>query len=734
MVAARTPVSLRGSLSSHINDSYLNGPTLSLVNQSQLDPQCQDSFLPVDQKLKCCQTLKKPLVPKTLSRLGVCYHVVNPVRTVLTHGHPQKKGVGPGNCLNKIKHVKDVCCVSPCVFAPSVPNVPNAVTEQNVGGRLQQFWHIWLEMGANPRVVSVLRDGYTLPFKQRPLLARVPVVQSGYANPTKNMYLKEALVGLMHKLVVERVVVKSSLAFYNRLFLAPKPNRKWRPILDLSRLNLFLSTGTFKMETPETMRLSLKEGEWVTSLDFSDAYFHIPIAQRSRKYLRFFLFNQTFQFTALPFGLATAPLEFTKVVKEVKLMAQAKGIRIHQYLDDWLLRAPSPELCLQHTQTLLALCQQLGWIINLNKSELVPKQVFNFVGYWFDLITGRVLPTQDQWETLQEKLRFMKDRHQCTVRQFMSLIGLLTATEKQVCSGRLHMRPIQWHLKKNWHVPEVLEKVIPVPQSLHPHLNWWLDETNVLKGQPLHPLQHAVQLFTDASNEGWGAHLGDFTARGVWSIPESRLPINFLELKAVLLEIRQFEHLCKDQIVLVATDNTTVVSYINKQGGMRSGSLCALLWRLLSWCHPRGIILRARHIPGHLNVIADKLSRHNQVIQTEWSLSQQVFTLLCSRWIQPQVDLFATRFNHKLPRFVSPVPDSEAWAVDALSLQWDHLEAYAFPPRVPAPPGNLKVEGSGLSQDDPHRSRMAKHALVLGPSEPVRSDSLQASPGTRSSD
>ena len=55
-------------------------------------------------------------------------------------------------------------------------------------------------------------------------------------------------------------------------------------------------------------------------------------------------------------------------------------------------------------------------------------------------------------------------------------------------------------------------------------------------------------------------------------------------------------------------------------------------------------------------------------------------------------------------------------------------------PRVPAPPGNFKVEGSGLSQDDPHRSRMAKHALVLGPSEPVRSDSLQASPGTRSSD
>ena len=180
-------------------------------------------------------------------------------------------------------------------------------------------------MGANPGVLSVLRKGYTLPFKQRPFLTRSPLVHSGYANPVKNRFLKEALLNLMDKLVVEKVVVKSSLAFYNRLFLVPKPNCKWRPILDLSQLNLYLSTNTFKMEILETIRLSLQTGEWVT-LDISDAYFHIPINQRSRKYLRFFLYNQTFQFTALPFGLATAPIEFTKVVKEVKLMAQARGI------------------------------------------------------------------------------------------------------------------------------------------------------------------------------------------------------------------------------------------------------------------------------------------------------------------------------------------------------------------------------------------------------------------------
>ena len=84
----------------------------------------------------------------------------------------------------------------------------------------------------------------------------------------------------------------------------------------------------------------------------------------------------------------------------------------------------------------------------------------------------------------------------------MSLVGLLTATEKQVHLGRLNMRPIQLHLKQNWRVPETLEKVIPVPISLHPHLKWWLEESNMLQGQPLHLLKYALQLFTDTSKEG----------------------------------------------------------------------------------------------------------------------------------------------------------------------------------------------------------------------------------------
>ena len=139
--------------------------------------------------------------------------------------------------------------------------------------------------------------------------------------------------------------------------------------------------------------------------------------------------------------------------------------------------------------------------------------------------------------SLQDKIQALLLLPACPVRQFMSLIGLLTATVKQVHLGRLHMRPIQWHLKNNWRVPESLEKFIPLPKSLHPHLQWWLQEDNVLQGQPLHPVKHALQIFTDASKEGWGTHLNEFTARGSWSVPESKLHINYLELKAVFIAL-----------------------------------------------------------------------------------------------------------------------------------------------------------------------------------------------------
>ena len=98
-------------------------------------------------------------------------------------------------------------------------------------------------------------------------------------------------------------------------------------------------------------------------------------------------------------------------------------------------------------------------------------------------------------------------------------------------------------------------------------------------------------------------------------------------------------------------------SSLHKQGGTHSAEMYALLWKIMTWCHHYEITLRGRHIPGCLNVMADLLSRSNQVQSTEWSLHLQVFKQICHKWFTPHVDLFTTRLNHKLLLYVSPVPD-----------------------------------------------------------------------------
>ena len=95
---------------------------------------------------------------------------------------------------------------------------------------------------------------------------------------------------------------------------------------------------------------------------------------------------------------------------------------------------------------------------------------------------------------------------------------------------------------------------------------------------------------------------------------------------------------------------------------------------------PMKVTLRARHILRCPNVMANLLSRSNQVQSTEWSLHPQVFKLIYQKWATPHEDLFATHLNHKVPLYVSPVPDQHAWDIDALNKNWSGLTAYAYPP------------------------------------------------------
>ena len=176
-----------------------------------------------------------PPPPVTNKSETVFPHVNSFVASVpFASGSPQKKGVNPVYCqsIREINHVKDVSCVDHLSFVKIVTNVPTVVTNLPVGARLQQFWEKWETLGASPKVIRILREGYTLPFRFRPNLTRSPMVISKYVNPQRQSLLLEALTQLTNKNAVEPVTNQTSLGFYNRLFLVPKPNNRWRPILD----------------------------------------------------------------------------------------------------------------------------------------------------------------------------------------------------------------------------------------------------------------------------------------------------------------------------------------------------------------------------------------------------------------------------------------------------------------------------------------------------------------------
>ena len=294
---------------------------------------------------------------------------------------------------------------------------------------------------------------------------------------------------------------------------------------------------------------------------------------------------------------------------------------------------------------------------------------------------GLIFPPEEKFQSLCQKILIFSNSPSVTARQFAQLLGFLNSLADVVPLGRLHIRPLQFFLQEHWDsASQVWEALVPILPVLLPHLDWWTRRENVLTGVALlHPVP-SLTLYTDSSLQGWGAFLEGKSVSGVWSHVQQQEHINLLEMRAVLLALQHFKTLLVLKSVVLATDNTTVVAYLQNQGGTRCHALFLLCKEILLLCLLSHIHLVVGHIPGTFNVLADCLSRFHNPVNTEWELRQVVFDSVVLRWDRSHVDLFATSLNHKLETFVSPVPDPLSFAVDAMSLSWDGMFTYAFPP------------------------------------------------------
>ena len=426
--------------------------------------------------------------------------------------------------------------------------------------------------------------------------------------------------------------------FYSRLFLVEKATVM--PVIDLSHLNDFVQLTPFKMETVASVLLSVREGDFLASLDLKDAYFQIPIHGSSRKLLRFMSEGTVYQFKALCFGLSTAPQVFTRVFAAVSAWAHSRGIRLLRYLDDWLVLSSLEKKAKESIRELLSLCRTLGIVINEKKSDLVPSQSAKYLGMTIDTGAGKFFPSLARVEkflTVAERFCSMQSP---PAQLWQVILGHLASLERLVPHGRLRMRSLQWHLKMHWS-PESDPPSLPValPEEARRDLSWWMVRDHLLVGVRFGTPAPDLHLYSDASSSGWGAHLLDQNVSGVWSAQEKLLHINLLEMKALFLGLQTFQEDVAGHHVTAMCDNSTVVAYVNKQGGTVSRSLCLLTSRLLRWTESFDVHLDARYLPGESNVLADVLSRRWQVVGTEWSLHPQVARALLHAWGNPSIDL-----------------------------------------------------------------------------------------------
>ena len=147
--------------------------------------------------------------------------------------------------------------------------------------------------------------GLEFQFHSRLPLSSVPLNMSVTRDPNGNLLLQEEAHTNLQKGAVELVNPPLTPSFYSRLFLVPKINEKMRPVIDFSVLNRHLIVPYFKMETNRSIRGSIRLGIWTTSLDLTDAYFHIPISPTFRKFLKFVWEDRVYAFKVMPFDLST---------------------------------------------------------------------------------------------------------------------------------------------------------------------------------------------------------------------------------------------------------------------------------------------------------------------------------------------------------------------------------------------------------------------------------------------
>lgn len=212
-------------------------------------------------------------------------------------------------------------------FLPSALPPSKTKTSKNskfYAGQVCTKVHVWETLGAPMNVLSIIK-GYRIPFIARPPLYRFDKSNHlRYQTETSDEMSKE-IRNLLESGAARKSRNKSG--FLSPLFLRKKSDGSYRPIFDLRNLNFFLRPPKFRLLNHLKIPFCLNKTDFMTKLDLSQAYFHIPITKAHHRFLAFAYKSAIYEMTCLPFGLATAPYAFASVSNWLANHFRKEGIR-----------------------------------------------------------------------------------------------------------------------------------------------------------------------------------------------------------------------------------------------------------------------------------------------------------------------------------------------------------------------------------------------------------------------
>ena len=406
--------------------------------------------------------------------------------------------------------------------------------------------------------------------------------------------------------------------------------------------------------------------------------------EESKRYLRFLWNDLCYQYNALPNGLSSAPRIFTRLLKVAFSVLRARGYTSVVYIDDSLLIGATAEECSDNVQATKRLLQDLGFYISFDKSVVLPTRQLQFLGFIIDSesMTVRLAKSKvNLIEQLSSDLIASGKAGTC-IRTLARYIGVLIAALPAVRYGRLFVHALETAKIAALKVSKGnFDQMTILPPNVLSDVAWWKEHIPIVHGLIQVP-ETDIEVFTDASMEGWGAVYGCEEIGGRWTISDldTFTHINVLELVAVLMMLKAFADKLQGKNVLLRCDNSCAVQYISHMGGTKSESCNAVTREIWLFCMDRHIWLHPSHIAGKLNVHADKMSRSFDD-DKEWRLDPRVFQELVTEFGSPAIDLFASRANTQLDKYFSWKSDPGALAVDAFTIDWTKFPfVYAFPP------------------------------------------------------